>query len=46
MQFEISKCKTLQIYKEKNRAQETIETFNNEILKNMESEETYKYLGF
>lgn len=46
MEFGITKCKMLHIERGRFYAQETPETLNNEVIKNMEPEETYKYLGF
>lgn len=46
MEFGIDKCKMLNIEKGKWKNELNIETLNNEILNNMQKDETYKYLGF
>lgn len=46
MQFGINKCRILHIEKGKYKEHIETEKLNNQILKNMEPQETYKYLGF
>ena len=46
MEFGISKCKAQHITRGKWVESETEITLNDEILQNMQNNETYKYLGF
>lgn len=46
MKFGMDKCRMLNIQRGKHIQQNHTETLHNEILKNMEPQETYKYLGF